>query len=203
MGQSSAAQLRIRPMAARDIPAVVQLQVAFLNGSIVTQLGPAFLTRFHAVALAHPASRGFVAELDGMIAGFALGSLDVHAFNAHMKPRILCAMITALLAPSRISLAVSLVRMVFEGEPQPTIPAELLLLTVDPRARRGGVGRGLLGALERSFREQGVERYRVAVRSQLVEAKAFYEALRFEHEQDRTVLGLPMTYLTKQVRASA
>jgi ribosomal protein S18 acetylase RimI-like enzyme len=195
--------LRIRSMAARDIPSVVQLQVSFLNGSIVTRLGPDFLARFHTLALAHPASRGFVAEIDGRIAGFALGSLDVHAFNAHMKPRILGAMLAALLAPSRLLLAVSLVRMVFEGEPEPVIPAELLLLTVDPRARRSGVGRGLLGALEQAFREQGIPRYRVAVRSQLAEAKAFYEALRFEHEQERTVLGLPMTYLTKQVRAPA
>ena len=190
-------------MAARDIPAVVQLQVAFLNGSIVTQLGPDFLTRFHSVALTHAASRAFVAEVEGRIAGFALGSLDVHAFNTHMKPRILGAMVTALLSPARVGLAVSLVRMVFEGEPQPPVPAELLLLTVDPQARRSGIGRGLLDALEQAFREQGIQRYRVAVRSQLTDAKSFYEALRFEHEQERTVLGLPMTYLTKQVRASA
>lgn len=187
-------------MSAVDIPAVVGLQTAFLHGSIVTELGPRFLTRFHSVALEHPASRAFVAVDDrGAVVGFALGSLDVHAFHAHVKPRVLVPMITALLSPSRIALTASLARMVFESEPEPHLPGELLLLTVDPRARRGGVGRALLQSLEGAFVQAGMWRYRVAVRSQLAEARAFYEALQFVHEQDRLVLGLPMAYLTKQL----
>ena len=42
-------------MSPADIPGIVELQTAFLHGSIVTELGPRFLTRFHRVALEHPA----------------------------------------------------------------------------------------------------------------------------------------------------
>ena len=190
---------RIGPMAVADIPEVARLQTAFLHGSVLTELGPGFLSRFHELALSHPTSHAFVARADGELIGFALGSVDVQQFNAHMKPRVLPAMAMALLAPRRIRLAASLVRMAFESKPEPPIPAELLLLIVHPKARRSGVGRGLLAALETVFAEHRQMRYRVAVRSQLTTARAFYEALRFEPEQDRIVLGLPMTYLTKPV----
>src|SRR6516165_2136106 len=72
-------RLQIDLMAPADIPAVVGLQTAFLNGSVVTELGSAFLTRFHAVALQHKASRAFVArDTSRRIVGFALGSVDVN-----------------------------------------------------------------------------------------------------------------------------
>jgi ribosomal protein S18 acetylase RimI-like enzyme len=191
----------IDPMSRSDIPIVVRLQTSFLEGSIVTQLGPGFLARFHAAALEHHASRAFVARgADDALVGFALGSVDVHGFNSHVKPRVLTATIRSLLSPARVGLVRSLARMVFEGEPQPPIPAELLLLVVDPGARRGGVGRALIRSLEQTFAADAVQRYRVAVRSQLEAARAFYTALGFEPEQDRLVLGQPMVYLTKQVR---
>lgn len=190
----------VQPMAPADVAAVVGLQRRHLHGSILTQLGPGFLTRFHAVALTHDRSRAFVARGDaGDVLGFVLGSLDVHRFNAHLKPRVLVSMGLAVLAPARIRLVASLARMVVEGEPQPPMPAELLLLVVDPRARRSGIGRALLTALEAEFSRARIDRYRVAVRSQLAEARCFYEALAFEHEQDRVVLGHPMAYLTKRI----
>jgi GNAT superfamily N-acetyltransferase len=87
-----------------------------------------------------------------------------------------------------------------EREPEPYIPAELLLLVVDGRVRRRGIGRQLLGALEDAFAREGVTRYRVAVRSHLASARAFYQSLDFAPEQELAVLGRPMTYLTKDVR---
>ncbi len=191
-------------MSPSDIPRVVELQTAFLKGSVVTELGPGFLTRFHTIALQHAASYAFVArDTAGRILGFALGSVDVHGFNQFMKPRIFAALVRSLMAPSRIGLIASLAKMMMEGEPQPPMPAELLLLVVDPNARRRGIGAGLLEALEGAFATHKVERYRVAVRSHLEAAQAFYSALRFEHEQDRTVLGRPMVYLTKRVLVSS
>lgn len=191
---------RIDPMSSSDIPAVVALQTAFLDGSIVTQLGPRFLTPFHAHALEHESSRGFVARnAADAIVGFALGSVDVQGFNRHVKPRVLAPLLRSLLSPARIGVLVCLMRMIAEGEPQPHIPAELLLLVVAPEARRLGVGAALLTAMEEAFVRQQIPRYRVAVRSHLAAARAFYSARGFEHEQDRAVLGRPMVYLTKRV----
>jgi ribosomal protein S18 acetylase RimI-like enzyme len=191
---------RIDQMSHADISAVVKLQVAFLEGSIVTELGAGFLTRFHSLAIAHDSSRAFVARHGGGMLGFALGTIDVHEFNRFMKPRVLGSLIRSVLSPSRIVLLSSLARMMAEGEPQPPIPAELLLLVVDPAARRRGVGAGLLRAMEEAFAARQIARYRVAVRSHLAAARAFYSALEFEHEQERSVLGRPMVYLTKRVK---
>jgi ribosomal protein S18 acetylase RimI-like enzyme len=186
-------------MSPEDIDAVVTLQEAHLNGSIVTQLGSRFLSRFHAVALSHPATVALVARDGQSIVGFALGTTDVQAFNRHAKPRILGALIRALASPTRVRLSLSLAQMAVENEPQPPVSSELLLLAVDRRARRRGVGAELIAALERVLVQRHVARYRVAMRSHLAEARAFYAALGFQHEQERRVLGHPMTYLTKQV----
>jgi len=51
----------VRPMASKDVDAVVKLQLAFLEGSRVTELGEGFLQQFHRVALTHDSVRALVA----------------------------------------------------------------------------------------------------------------------------------------------
>lgn len=166
---------------------------------MVTEFGTDFLRRFHMLALSHPSSIAFVAfDGDGVV-GFLLSSVDVQAFNGYVKPRVVTQALRALLNPRRWHLGVGLLRGLMELEPQPHMPAELLLLVVRGHGRRQGVGRLLVEALEASFGRAGISRYRVAVRSQLTVARAFYQALDFKHEQDLIVLGQPMTYLTKQI----
>jgi ribosomal protein S18 acetylase RimI-like enzyme len=189
----------IRPMTAADIPQVVSLQTAYLEGSIVTDLGAGFLDKFHVAALAHPSARALVAAEDSTLSGFALASIDVHAFNRYIKPRVLLPLVRALLAPRGLRLGGSIALGLVDRDPQPPIPAELLLLVVDSKMRRRGIGRRLLDTLEDGFRCERVCRYRVAVRSHLAVARAFYLATGFEPEQDLLVFGRPMTYLTKQV----
>ena len=189
----------LRTMRVHDVAQVVDLQRAFLDGSIVTELGSDFLTAFHVAALAHPATRAFVAMDEGVVAGFAVVSTDVAAFNAHVKPRVLLPLVRALMSPRGARLGVGIVRSLFEAEPEPHIPAELLLLVVDGRMRRRGIGQRLVASLEETFAREGISRYRVAVRSHLMVARAFYLALGFEPEQELIVLGHPMTYLTKRV----
>jgi GNAT superfamily N-acetyltransferase len=187
-------------MTPSDVSATVELQRAFLDGSIVTQLGPEFLTAFHQAALEHPASLAFVAaEPGGAIGGFVLASLDVSAFNRHVKRRALPALVSALLTPKRLALLWRFARSLVEAEPQPYVPAELLLLTVDARRRRNRIGQQLVAAVEDALARAGVARYRVAVRPHLEAARSFYLASGFEAEQELPVLGQPMTYLIKRV----
>jgi ribosomal protein S18 acetylase RimI-like enzyme len=189
----------VRPMTAADVPAVVALQAAYLEGSTITDLGPRFLTAFHGAALGHPATIAHVATLHDRLAGFVLASADVHQFNASVKPRILLPLVRALATPRRVGVLRDLVRGLRDHEPQPAVPAELLLLVVDVRQRRQGIGQCLLRALEGQFRHRRIEQYRVAVRSHLQVARAFYQSTGFEFEQELTVLGRPMTYLVKRI----
>ncbi|HZR26318.1 MAG TPA: GNAT family N-acetyltransferase [Vicinamibacterales bacterium] len=189
----------VRVMTARDIDDVVKLQVAFLDGSLVTDLGTTFLRSFHRAALEHPDTRAFVATFQGAVAGLAIGSLDVARFNAHVRPRIVPSLVAAIAAPRRWRLGLAIAKSLFEQKPQPPIPAELLLLVVDEGVRRHGLGRALLARLEAAFADAGVTRYRVAVRSHLAVARAFYARIGFDFEQELSVLGQPMVYLTKHV----
>lgn len=189
-----------RPTTIADIPAVVDLQSAFLEGSIVTELGKPFLSAFHRAAQSHPSTRAFVAtDAAHRVVGMLSGSVDVHAFNGHVKPRVLLPLAAALLSPRGWRYGPMFARSLFEAEPKPHIPAELLLLVVDPAMRRQRIAQRLVWCLEESFAAHGIEQYRVAVRSQLAIARAFYEATGFQTEQELTVLGAPMTYLTKRV----
>jgi ribosomal protein S18 acetylase RimI-like enzyme len=190
---------QVREMLPGDLAQAVDLQLAFLEGSLVTELGSAFLSRFYATALEHRATRAFVAVDDDRVIGVAVASLEVRDFNSYVKPRILGALATALLWPGRWPLAIRMLRTLVESTPEPIIPAELLLLVVHGRVRHQGIGRQLLRTVEHAFARQGVSRYRVAVRSHLAVARAFYQSLGFTFEQELAVLGRPMTYLTKDV----
>lgn len=189
----------LRPMSPADVTDVVALQRAYLKGSIVTDLGAGFLARFHAAALEHSATRAFVIRTANDLAGFAIGTTDVGGFNRSVKPRVLLPLVRALLSPTGLALVPQFLRAVGEHGPQPHIAAELLLLAVDERARRQGVGRRLLAAVEQAFARDGVAEYRVAVRTHLDDARRFYGALGFTTEQELPVLGRPMTYLTKRL----
>jgi ribosomal-protein-alanine N-acetyltransferase len=55
--------------------------------------------------------------------------------------------------------------------------AHLLLLAVEPKARRSGIGKALVSWLEKSCRTAGIQTIRLEVRSSNNVAKAFYENL--------------------------
>ena len=71
--------------------------------------------------------------------------------------------------------------------------AEILGLVVDTAARRGGVGRRLIGAAEQWSRAAGFER--IVVRSNAVrpEAHAFYPSLGYALEKTQRVYGKALT----------
>ncbi len=191
--------MTIRPMTHLDIPAVVALQIAYLEGSIVTALGPRFLTAFHAATLRQPSIFAYVAQDENTIVGFVQATTDVQEFDRKMSWRVAWPMLRAL-STRWLLIPRFLVHVLTQPEPQPVIPAELLLLVVDPAVRRHNLGRHLIAVPERIFSAWDIDCYRVAVRSQLTGSCAFYRACGFIYEQDAMILGAPMTYFTKQLR---
>lgn len=57
--------------------------------------------------------------------------------------------------------------------------AHLLLLAVQPKSRRAGIGTALVGWLEKSCRTAGIQRIRLEVRATNQAARQFYETLGF------------------------
>jgi len=192
-------RMTVLPLARADVSQAATLAVQALgDDSRLAQLGQNFLTAFYRASLQHGDSiAARVVDGRGQPAGYALASADMHAFRRHMQPRIALHIARALLDQRRIHLLPKILRGLREPEPQPLIAAELLLLYVERTRQRGGAGRELLRCVEAAFSARGISRYRVAVRSQLGDAKAFYQAVGFVFEQEQPVLGEPMTYFVR------
>jgi ribosomal protein S18 acetylase RimI-like enzyme len=187
-------------MVAGDVNEVSRLQLTSLDGSMLTELGPRFVRRFHTAQLGHWSTRALVAvDARGTIVGFAVGSVDAPRLSRHVTPVVVPALVWALASRRALRLAGRLLCTLTERSPQPPIAAELLLLAVDARARRRGIGRCLIDALEAEFRQDAVAIYRVSMRPGGAAAEPFYEALGFAVDQHVPVFGEPMTYLIKRI----
>jgi ribosomal protein S18 acetylase RimI-like enzyme len=190
----------VGPMLADEVTLAAEMAVRLLPASLLAQLGTPFMVTFFKAALDHPDTIALTAmDQAGQVVGFCLASSNTSAFQRSVRARVLGATARALMNPARVRLIPSFIRGFFETEPEPHIPAELLLLYVDGVCQRQGSGRALVEQLERGFKGRGVPRYRVAVRSQLTMAKAFYCATGFVPEQERTVLGEPMSYFVREI----
>ena len=189
------------PIVERDITEVIALQREVMPASIVTQLGSGFLHGFYRAALRHPSCVSAIARTaQGAVAGFMLATKDAQRFDRDVGRAVALRLLLALANPRRIALFPRFAAKVFETGPQASIPGELLLLAVAPEQRRQRLASALLQHMEESFHSTHLRLYRVAVRTSLTDARAFYRALGFQHEGDFTVLGEPMTYLTRQIR---
>ncbi len=187
----------IRTAGEKDLGPIVAIAGQELGPSLVVRLGPAFLHRMLALARRHPATCLLVAEDASEVVAFALATRDRHGFDAFLKPRLLAALAAALLRRPR--LAPPFVRSLLDGEAQPPIPAELMLLAVRADHRRASLATDLLEVMESEWRAAGIARYRVSMRSELTVALEFYRHRGFVFEQERSVLGRPMTYLTRDL----
>jgi ribosomal protein S18 acetylase RimI-like enzyme len=183
-----------------DLDQVIDLQIATLPSSMLTRLGPAFLRRFHEAALALPDSFALVATSAHLpLVAFALATCNADEFEHAITRATLVPMMLALLNPGRIRLIPGFAHRLFEHGPTVQMPGELLLLAVHPAYRRRGLAATLLTRIEASLRSQGLVEYRVAVRTHLEDARAFYQTVGFREEGNFVVLGEPMTYLTRSL----
>jgi GNAT superfamily N-acetyltransferase len=189
----------VRAMTTSDIDQVIDLQIATMPSSVLIRLGPAYLRRFHQTALALPHSLALVATVDQQLAGFALATRDAHEFERHVTRATLLPMFLALLNPARVSLIPRFARRLIERGPTVYIPGELILLAVHQAYRRRGLAGTLLSRTEDGFRSGGLREYRVAVRTELREARAFYRTVGFREETECNVLGEPMSYLVRSL----
>ncbi len=190
--------LTVEPMLDSDIGLAAEMAVRLLPASVLTQLGASFVKALYRAALEHPATVALKAiDSSGTTIGFCLASSDTSDLLRGLRRRLLFTTLRSLLSLVRLKLIPRFVSGIFEDEPRPHLAAELLLLYVDETCQRQGGGRALTGQLETAFRGRRVDRYRVAVRSQLTKAKAFYAATGFVFEQERLVLGEPMTYFVR------
>jgi len=83
--------------------------------------------------------------------------------------------------------------------------AHLLLLAVQPKSRRSGIGKALLHWLEKSCRTAGMNRVRLEVRAANRDARLFYERMGYQYVsrmpayyENREAAVVMTRYLTRQ-----
>lgn len=146
----------IVPMHPNHVPQVGQLH--FFNiKSLLTSLGLPLCRSFYAHALSLPECFGFVDEEDGLVRGFALGTLDNSRLFAHGRIRL--AVLRAL-----ASHPAALRGLLFHlgGHTFPPAP-ELLYEAVAPRWRRQGLATHLTEALGQAFRSRGISHFEIRI----------------------------------------
>lgn len=173
----------VRPMQALDIEPVVDVHLDAFPGFFLTFLGPRFLGLLYgeAVALGEIA---FVAEQDGAVVGFVMGSaIPGRFFKKLLKRKPLAfalAAAPAVLRQPRSALRIvrALAKPSEAAKPEGT--STLLSIGVSPKARGRGVGRSLALAFLREARARGARRVDLTTDKLDNEgANAFYRRLGF------------------------
>lgn len=153
----------IRPMEARDVPAVVRIHVESFTGFFLSFLGPKFLALFYEGVRTHPQGVALVSGSPDGIDGFVVGVTDqsgfyrrlvrsrVHRFAwaslgaAVRRPRIVPRLVRAL-RQSRLS-------------ERSAAPACLMSIAVRPGVSGKGTGRDLVQAFNEALAGRGVAAY--------------------------------------------
>lgn len=173
----------IRVMTERDVHRVVEVHLAAFQGFFLTFLGPRFLRLFYAEAIAL-GEIALVAEADGAIAGFVMGSTSPGAFFRQLLKRRLVAFAIAA-APAvlrRPAVAARVARALVKPGSAARAPgtATLMSLGVDPAIQGVGAGKALVTAFLEDARRRGATR--VDLTTDKVDnerANAFYRSLGF------------------------
>jgi ribosomal protein S18 acetylase RimI-like enzyme len=167
-----------KPMGRQHVAAVTALHRQALGG-LLTMLGPRAIAACYRGYLASPGCTAFVAELDGVVRGFVLGSdapeaMRRDALRANLFEIARGVAYGVLRRPATL-------RHVFAGVVArasgfDSSAPELTYVAVRDVARGAGVGSALVRAFEESLRRRGVTRYELSVEAGNHAARGFYEA---------------------------
>jgi ribosomal protein S18 acetylase RimI-like enzyme len=169
----------LTPIRREHVPAVAALHHQALGG-LISLLGPAAIASVYRGYLASPRCTGWVAEIDGVVRGFVLGSIDPDgmrrdALRANLTG-IACGVARGVLQRPR--LARHVLADIRGGDADAFDPRtpELTYLAVAGDARGTGVGSDLLRAFDAALRRVGATRYEFSVEASNQTALRFYEA---------------------------
>jgi ribosomal protein S18 acetylase RimI-like enzyme len=178
--------IEVQALKSRFLDDAVRIHLGGLGYTLNSRLGPEHLRFLYRVMGEDPTCYVGVAVDSGVPAGVVSGTLDAD----RLKSRVLRSMTVRqglgiarafirrpALVLQWIEEAVVGSRLSYEGG---RITATLTTLAVDSQFRRSGVGRGLIGALERFFAARGVTHYRLETLVQNETARDFYGSLGFE-----------------------
>jgi ribosomal protein S18 acetylase RimI-like enzyme len=185
---------------------IVRLHREGLGYSFNSQLGPRHLAYIYSAMTQDDDSLVAVAREGDAVIGVVSATLDAEALAARLMSGLPLRRWLALLM--RLALRPRLVLtwladrragqhpVIYGGE---VVRPYLSTIAVDGRARRGGVGRALVSAVDDFFTRQGCRAYYLDTLAENTEARAFYGRLGFVEVEQRG----HMTVLVRELQRAA
>jgi ribosomal protein S18 acetylase RimI-like enzyme len=180
-------------MDAEDLPFVTRLHRAYLPEGFFVQLGDAFLRSYYRSYLTSPASVALIGEVDGVRAGFLVGTVDHDAYTRHVgrhhRAKLFAAGARALLRRPGLARTLIGTRLARYGsrlrrarhrpaaDDQPTRVGVLSHLAVEQPMRRTGLGRALVVSYSGIALLHGTRRLRLDARAESGAARRLYLSL--------------------------
>ena len=168
--------IEIRPAARGDLPAIAELHKRMIGSGFLSTLGSGFLALLYRAMLDSPECRVFVAVSEGDVVGFIAGARDTGRFYRQFIRRHFIEaawrVLSSLLRRGALRRVYEILRY---GDTEPRAAAELLSMAVAPRARRRGVGLGLVRELLDWAMQSGISSMKVVVAVDNASATKLYK----------------------------
>lgn len=165
------------------LPQAVELHYQALSyRSFITMFGRLFLYRLYREWLRSGLAFLVIAHEEDRLRGFILGCHDSSRLMSVVwrRPWLFAPLILRVLA-RRPSLIPRLFETLLYGRRESCrVSAELVVIAVQPETRSQGLGRELLGELDRELSRAGAEAYKVTVHREMEASNRFYAQNGFE-----------------------
>jgi ribosomal protein S18 acetylase RimI-like enzyme len=198
----------LTPLGRQHVTAVAALHQHALGG-LLTRLGRDAIASLYLGYLASPRCTAFVAEADGVVRGFVLGSAEPEAMRRDALrsnlPGIARGVACGVLRQPGLARHVLGGFGGLPGSFDPRTP-ELTYIAVGDDARGAGVGSELLRTFDASLRRCGITHYELSVEASNHAALKFYEArgfrrtssyLQFDTTYHRYAFDVPLEKATE------
>lgn len=183
--------VRLGPTHVRDhFTTIAKLHTSQIQHGILPKLGIEVLTQLYYELSAAPKAGVWAAIREGKVVGFVAGCANIAQSCQWVlsKPRFLFCLIPAVARAWRLGFVKLISPVTYLSRAKDTTlseedrvgGAELLAISIAPEARSQGLGRDLVGALEKEFEKWGgIRSYRVSTNVADPDSNRFYLALGF------------------------
>lgn len=172
--------IKIVPLEDSYLVKIANVHVKSLKNDFLPSLGEKFILTLYKGAFKSSDSFGFVALDNKKVVGFVIGTKNMKAyFSSSLKSNFLRL---GYLLGVRLLKTPSLLKDVVEtftySSKDVGPPAELVVIAVLKKYQSMGIGRKLVEALEKKFKNEKIKKYKLTVHADK-KAVYFYEKLRY------------------------
>lgn len=180
--------ITIRNADFRDFPSIAQLHITSIKTGFLSTLGVLFLTKLYSAINNEKGSMILVAEAEKSVIGFIAGTINTKSlYKKILFKNWLQFVIPLLKFLFNLRIYPKIVETIIYGfkkhgqTSHEICEAELLSIAIADSRRGNGIGKRLVEALEKYFKENGINQYKVVTFSEDEQANRFYISCNFSN----------------------